>query len=87
MSYATCGDRDPSCIVSKVERVLSMAPSGVAIIPAIAGVWGQPFTGRPSLEIQMQAIRRATPQINSISHFSYDWQNVEETRDRKSCRL
>ncbi len=87
MSYGTCGDRDPSCIVSQVERVLSMAPSGVAVIPAIAGLWGQPFTGRPSLEIQMQAIRRATPQINSISHFSYDWQNVEETRERKSCRL
>lgn len=87
MAYAVCGDRDPSCIVSRVERVVSMAPSGVAIVPAIAGVWGQPFTGRPSLEIQMQAIRRAIPQINSISHFSYDWQNVEETRERKSCRL
>ncbi|NEP79560.1 MAG: hypothetical protein F6K39_16140 [Okeania sp. SIO3B3] len=87
MSYGICGDRNPSCIVSKVQRVVSMAPSGVAVIPAIAGVWGQPFTGRPSLEIQMQAIRRATPQINSISHFSYGWQNVEETRERKSCRL
>lgn len=87
MSYATCGNNDPSCIVSKVERVVSMAPSGVAVIPAIAGAWGQPFKNRPSLEIQMQAIRRATPQINSISHFSYGWQNVEETRERKSCRL
>lgn len=87
MSYGACGDNDPSCIVSKVERVVSMAPSETAIIPAIAGVWGQPFKNRPSLEIQMQAIRRATPQINSISHFSYDWQNIEETRERKSCRL
>ncbi len=87
MAYATCGDRDPSCIVSKLKRVLSMKPSGVAVVPAIAGVWGQPFTGRPSLEIQMQAVRRAAPEINSISHFSYDWHNIEETRERKSCRL
>ncbi|MGD1808009.1 hypothetical protein ACP6PL_21600 [Dapis sp. BLCC M126] len=87
MSYGACGDRDPSCIVSKVERVVSMASDGVKIIPAIAGVWGEPFKNRPSLEIQMQAIRRATPQINGISHFSYGWQNIEETRERKSCRL
>ncbi|MGD1716466.1 hypothetical protein [Hydrocoleum sp. CS-953] len=87
MSYGACGDRDPSCIVSKVERVVSMASNGVKVIPAIAGVWGQPFKNRPSLEMQMQAIRRATPQINGISHFSYGWQHIEETRERKSCRL
>ena len=87
MSYGACGDNDPSCIVSRVERVVSMASEGVKIIPAIAGVWGQPFKNRPSLEMQMQAIRRATPQINGISHFSYGWQHIEETRERKSCRL
>ena len=87
MSYGTCGDRDPSCIISKLKRVVSMTPKGVKIIPAIAGVWGQPFKNRPSLEIQMQAIKRATPQINSMSHFSYGWQNIEETRERKSCQL
>ena len=87
MSYGACGDRDPSCIISKLKRVVSMTPKGVKIIPAIAGVWGQPFKNRPSLEIQMQAIKRATPQINSMSHFSYGWQNIEETRERKSCQL
>ncbi len=87
MSYGACGDNDSSCIVSKVERVLSMASNGVRVIPAIAGVWGEPFKNRPSLEMQMQAIRRETPQINAISHFSYGWQNIEETRLRKSCRL
>jgi len=87
MSYGACGDRDPSCIVSKVERVMSMASNGVRVIPAIAGTWGEPFKNRPSLEMQMQAIRRANPQINAISHFSYGWQNIEETRLRKSCRL
>ncbi|MGK7920292.1 MAG: hypothetical protein AB4080_09855 [Trichodesmium sp.] len=87
MSYGACGDNDPSCIVSEVQRVVSMAPNGVNIIPAIAGLWGESFKNRPSLEIQMQAIRQATPQINSISHFAYDWQNVEDTRERKSCRF
>ncbi|ABG51001.1 conserved hypothetical protein [Trichodesmium erythraeum IMS101] len=87
MAYATCGDLDPSCIVSKVERVMSMTPKGVKVIPAIAGAWGEPLKNRPSLEIQMQAIKVATPQINSISHFSYGWQNIEETRERKHCRL
>ena len=87
MSYGACGNGDPSCIVSKIERVMSMTPKGVTVIPAIAGVWGQPFKNRPSLEIQMQAIKIATPQINSISHFSYGWQNIEETRERKYCRL
>ncbi len=87
MAYAICGENDPSCIVSKVERVLSMAPAGTKIKPAIAGLWGAPLTNRPSLEVQMQAIRRAAPQIDAISHYSYGWQEIEATRSRKSCRL
>lgn len=87
MAYAVCGENDPSCIVSKVERVLSMAPAGTKFIPAIAGVWGSPITNRPSLEVQMQAIRRAAPQIDAISHYSYGWQEIEATRSRQSCRL
>ncbi len=87
MAYAICGENDPSCIVSKVERVLSMAPAGTKIKPALAGLWGAPLTNRPSLEVQMQAIRRAAPQIDAISHYSYGWQEIEATRSRKSCRL
>lgn len=87
MAYAICGDRDPSCIAAKVERVLKMAPAGTKIIPAIAGVWGAPITNRPSLEMQMQAIRRLGPQLDSISHYSYGWQEIETTRQRKFCRL
>ncbi len=87
MAYAVCGENDPSCIISKVERVLQMAPAGTNIKPALAGVWGSPITNRPSLEVQMQALRRAAPQIDAVSHYSYGWQEIEATRSRKSCRL
>ncbi|TAG95759.1 MAG: hypothetical protein EAZ09_11295 [Oscillatoriales cyanobacterium] len=85
MSYGNCGD--VSCIVPQVQRTLSLAPPGVKIIPAIAGDWGKPLKNRPSLEIQMQAIRAATPQINAVSHFSFGWQEPEDERARQTCRL
>jgi hypothetical protein len=85
MSYATCGTVD--CIVQQVQRVLSSAPSGARIQPALAGTWGQSINGRPSLEAQMQAIRAATPQINEISHFAFSWQEPQYDRDRKFCQL
>jgi hypothetical protein len=67
MAYATCNRSD--CIVEQVRRVISFAPGGVNVIPALAGNWGKPIEGRPSLEVQMDGIRRSLPQINSISHF------------------
>lgn len=85
MSYGNCGD--VSCIVPQVQRTLSLAPPGVKIIPAIAGDWGKSLKNRPSLEIQMQAIRSATPQINAVSHFSFGWQEPEDERARQTCRL
>ncbi len=85
MSYGNCGDT--SCIVPQVQRTLSLAPPGVKIIPAIAGDWGKSLKNRPSLEIQMQAIRAATPQINAVSHFSFGWQEPEDERARQTCRL
>jgi hypothetical protein len=85
MAYGICGD--PSCIVSQVKRVVDLAPAGTQIEPAIAGTWGQPLNGRPSLEAQMQAIHQATPQITSISHFAFSWQEPQYDRDRKFCRL
>jgi len=84
MSYGVCGDT--SCIVSQVQTVLNQAPSGVKIIPALAGDWGKAFNNRPSLENQMQDIHNVAPQINAISHYSYDWQNPEFTRQRKFCQ-
>ncbi len=85
MSYGNCGD--VSCIVPQVQRTLSLAPPGAKIIPAIAGDWGKPLKNRPSLEVQMQAIRAATPQINAVSHFSFGWQEPEDERARQTCRL
>jgi hypothetical protein len=85
MSYALCPDS--SCIVEQVRRVLSMAPSGTQVMPVLAGTWGRTNAGHPPLENQMRAIYQATPQINTISHFAYSWQDPEHDRVRKFCRL
>jgi hypothetical protein len=87
MVYGACGENNTSCLTPQVERVVKMAPSGVKIIPALAGVWGQPYRNRPSLEVQMDAVRSVAPQINAVSHFSYDWQEPGGGRERKFCRL
>lgn len=85
MIYGVCGET--SCIVNLLERVLNYAPLETQIVPAIAGKWGEPITNRPPLEEQMRDIQRAAPQVNSISHFAYSWQNPESDRDRKFCSL
>ena len=85
MAYATCGNTN--CIVSQVQRVVGLAPTGTQVKPAIAGTWGQSLNGRPSLEAQMEAIHQAVPQVSSISHFASSWQEPEFDRDRKFCRL
>jgi hypothetical protein len=83
MAYATCGNGN--CIISQVQRVLSMAQPGTKIIPALAGKWGESIGNRPSLEVQMQAIRQLAPQIQGVSHFAYSWQYPDHDSDRKSC--
>lgn len=85
MSYALCADA--SCIVAQVERVVSQAPVGTEVQPSLAGVWGQDSNGHPPLERQMQAIRQAFPQIQSVSHFAFSWQEPELDRNRKFCQL
>ncbi|MGB3491756.1 MAG: family 10 glycosylhydrolase [Elainellaceae cyanobacterium] len=85
MAYGVCGET--SCIVSEVERVLSQASSPSQVRPVLAGVWGSPMTNRPSLEAQMSAIQRVAPQIQSVSHFAYSWQDPQTDRERKFCRL
>lgn len=87
MSYATCGANNASCIAAQVQRVVSMARPGTQVKPVIAGVWGRSLNNRPSLETQMQAIRQANPQINSISHFAYSWQEPQSDNERKFCQL
>jgi hypothetical protein len=85
MVYATCGSS--KCIEEQVKRVLKRAPAGTQVEPVLAGMWGKSLSNRPSLESQMQGIRQATPEINSVSHFAFSWQDPEFDRDRKSCRL
>lgn len=85
MSYAICGE--PSCVVAQVQRVVSLAPSGTQVKPVLAGTWGETVSGHPPLEQQMYAIRQAVPEINTISHFAYSWQESQHDRDRQSCRL
>ncbi|NEQ25584.1 MAG: hypothetical protein F6K28_42290 [Microcoleus sp. SIO2G3] len=87
MSYAICGPSNTGCITAQVQRVLSLAQPGTQVKPVIAGVWGRSISNRPSLEAQMQAIRQATPQINSVSHFAYSWQEPQSDNQRKFCQL
>ncbi|MBD3880294.1 hypothetical protein IFO70_00845 [Phormidium tenue FACHB-886] len=85
MAYGTCGT--PDCIVSQVQRVISLAPAGTQIEPVFAGTWGQVLNNRPALEAQMQALHQSAPQITAISHFAFSWQDPQYDRDRKFCRL
>ncbi|NEQ43887.1 MAG: family 10 glycosylhydrolase [Leptolyngbya sp. SIOISBB] len=87
MAYGVCGHT--GCILDEIRRVMASAgPQGAQFVkPAIAGAWGQSFRDRPSLETQMQAIRQAIPEINSVSHFAYSWQDPEFDNARKFCEL
>jgi hypothetical protein len=85
MSYATCGNA--GCIAAQVQRVISLSPSGTKVKPVLAGTWGRAVSNRPSLESQMQAIRQIAPQITSVSHFAYSWQEPQSDSERKFCRL
>jgi len=85
MSYAVCGSAN--CIVDEVQRVVSRAPASTSVIPALAGYWGRSDGRRPSLEVQMQAIRQQVPQIQALSHFAYSWQEPQSDRQRQFCEL
>jgi hypothetical protein len=84
MAYGNCGNA--SCIVAQVQRVLSMTKPGTQVIPALAGKWGASISNRPSLEVQMQALRQYAPQLKGVSHFAYSWQYPQNDSDRKFCR-
>ena len=86
MAYAVCNG-GTSCIVDQVKTVMTMTPTGTRIIPALAGAWGTIYNNHPSLEDQMAALYREAPQINSVSHFAYSWQEPEIDRQRKFCNL
>ncbi len=86
MAYAVC-DAQTDCIVEQVETVTKTASATTKVIPALAGAWGQVYRQHPPLEAQMEALRKATPEINAVSHFSYAWLEPERDRLRKSCNL
>ncbi len=85
MAYSLC--ENSSCIVDEVKKVLTTAPKGTKITPALAGIWGGEYRNHPSLERQMEALRKGTPEINSVSHFAYSWQEPQRDRQRKLCNL
>jgi hypothetical protein len=85
MAYAICGQGN--CIADQVTQTLKGASNNTPVIPALAGVWGKSFETRPSLEIQMDAIHKANPDVSEISHFSFGWQEPESDAARSSCRL
>ena len=85
MSYATCGTA--SCIVNQVQRVLAQAPPGTQVKPVLAGIWQEPVSNRPPLEVQMEALRSLSPRISSVSHFAYSWQEPQSDQDRKYCSV
>lgn len=85
MVYGVCGDT--SCLTDQMERVMAFASEETRVVPALAGVWGQPMTNRPSLETQMSAIRQVAPGVDSMSHFAYSWQFPESDQERKTCRM
>lgn len=84
MAYGLCGDT--SCIAAQVQKVLQQAPVGTIVAPVLTGQWQQ-ATQRPSLEAQMWALRSLSPPIQSVSHFSFGWQEQQLERDRQFCRL
>ncbi|MBW4577486.1 MAG: family 10 glycosylhydrolase [Aphanothece sp. CMT-3BRIN-NPC111] len=85
MAYGICGNT--SCIEEQVKRVLNRASPSTLVAPVLAGIWGQPLNNRPSLEAQMQGIRQVAPQINTVSHFAFSWQEAQFDSERKLCRV
>jgi hypothetical protein len=85
MAYGVCNGTE--CIENEVETVLKASSEGTKVIPALAGVWGQTYREHPSLEQQMEALRKFYPEIDSVSHFGYSWQEPAKDRQRQSCRL
>jgi hypothetical protein len=85
MSYAICSNGD--CIADQVKKVLNSAPAGTQVLPVLAGVWGEEYEKHPSLEIQMEAIRKRLPQIRGMSHFAFSWIERDLDRERRACKL
>ena len=86
MAYGVCGE-ETDCITDHIETVIKTAPQTTKVTPALAGAWGKKYRGHLSLEDQIEALRKANPEVNSISHFSYAWLEPSRDRQRKSCNF
>ena len=85
MAYSVC--EGTNCIIEEIDQVLQAASEQTSVIPALAGVWGDEYRDHPRLEVQMDALRKSFPQLKSVSHFAYSWQEPEIDRQRKFCKL
>ena len=85
MADATCNRSN--YITDRVRCVLSFALATTDVVPALAGTWGKPTEGRPSLEDRMDGIHCSLPQIYSVSHFAFSGQEPELDYDRSSYQL
>jgi hypothetical protein len=85
MAYAVCSDSN--CVINQINRVLAGGTGQNLVIPALAGLWGQPYNNRPSLEAQMEAIRLAVPRVSAVSHFAFSWQEPQIDRERRFCKM
>ncbi len=85
MTYSSCGNT--SCIEDEVKQVLYRASPNRQLNVSLAGIWGQSWNNHPPLEVQMAAIHRMAPQINSVSHFVFSWQEPQLESERKYCQL
>ncbi|MGC1310181.1 MAG: hypothetical protein WA885_23375 [Phormidesmis sp.] len=83
MAYAICGNT--GCIMDEIQKVLRVRGNPATIKPAIAGAWGVTRPDRPSLEAQMSALQRVAPEIETVSHWAFAWQDAEFDRFRRSC--
>jgi hypothetical protein len=84
MAYAVCGRA--GCVMDQIQQVVQASP-GIPVKPVLAGIWGADIDGHPPLEEQMQALRQSFPQITSVSHFAYSWQEPQIENQRKFCQL
>ncbi|ELS03971.1 hypothetical protein Xen7305DRAFT_00036970 [Xenococcus sp. PCC 7305] len=85
MAYSVCDGTH--CIIDEISQVLQAASEKTKVIPALAGVWGDEFREHPRLEVQMDALRKSLPELKSVSHFAYSWQEPEIDRQRKFCKV
>jgi hypothetical protein len=85
MAYSIC--EDGRCVAAEVQQVLAQAASSAQVKPVLAGGWGRSVQNHPPLETQMAAVHRVAPQIQSVSHFAYSWQDPQSDNSRKFCHL